>query len=66
MRLSEARRMALYNAIHDEVTNARLDLMRAAKHGKKMTADEIDARVAQITNKAWPRIKGALYLEGEA
>jgi hypothetical protein len=57
VKLSQAKRSALYGAIHEGVLGIRCDLARdglSAQH---------DARIAQAEHDIWRRVKAALGLE---
>lgn len=57
MNLSEARKQAAYNAIADTVMDARVNLrMRGFRD------DKMDLAIAQITERAWQRLKHSLNI----
>lgn len=57
MKLSEEKRQAAYNAIADTVMDARVSLrMRGFRD------DDMDFAIAQITERAWCRLKSTLNI----
>ena len=57
MKLSKAKRSALYGAIHEALINLRIELNRDGLSMKH------DAQIAQVEHDIWRRVTVALALE---
>lgn len=59
MRISEERRMKLYKAISDDITDLRIDILK----GMGLSAEGMDDYLFKMEQEIWKKVYKALNLE---
>ena len=61
MRISTARKDALYSAIRDTITDERIEIVKyAKKRDNKIEADVMDRELCSLETRIWAKVSAAL------